>query len=366
MMGGLRDKWSSLPPLHRTRLWQGIGAYALLMAALGGYAVWQHDRGAADIAARVPQIESEIKHVYLTPQTGNLSNTDVNLAALNNETQPGGILLIVTDLGFAQKADARAVNDLPPGVALAYSPFGPDTKASAADAAAKKRPIIALLPMEPESYPKDDPGPDALLTRNSTTDNQRALKRMLAAVPSATAGMNFMGSRFLEDTESVGMVFDTLEQRKMTYISAPATLDSAVPGVARARKSPYVNVDIIVDGSATENDIREQLGQLESLSRQRGIAVGVVHPLPLTFALLGNWLPTLEGRNLQLVGISDAAALQAKQPAAPAAVTATPAAATPDAMAPLSPVMPAAEGEAAPPAPPVPHAAQTPEHHDAD
>lgn len=335
MTGSLRDRLPHLPPLYKKRLLQGFGAYLVLAGAFAGWVAWKNDAARTAWQARVPQAEAEIKHVNLTPQVSSLGNSDINLADIHSATQPGGIVLIMTDLGLSKALDERALNDLPPPVALAFSPYGGNTKAAAGDAAKKKRPVIALIPMEPTTYPLDDPGPRALSTRNSDKENAENLAAAIAGVPGATAAMNFMGSRYLTEHDAVEQLLRGLSNRKLVTINAPVALNSPIAEIARDRKAPLLNVDVFVDDKATEADIRQKLGELETLARSNGVAVGVVRPLPLTFALLNNWLPTLEGRNLRLVAPTDPAALN------PAAETAD-AGKEPD----------TAETPEAPPAPP--------------
>lgn len=334
MIGRIRDKLPALPPLYKKRMLQGFGAYLVVAAAFAGWVVWKNGAAHEAREAMVPQIEAEIKHVNLTPQVSNLGNPDINLADIHSATEPGAIVLIMTDMGLSKASDARALNDLPPAVALAFSPYGGNTKAAAADAAAKKRPIIALVPMEPASYPLDDPGPRALSTRKSMKENDQTLAAALANVPGATAAMNFMGSRYMADRPHVEQLLRGLANRKLVTINAPVAPDSPVAEVAADRNAPLLNVDIFVDDKTTENDIRKQLGELERIARQRGVAVGVVRPFPLTFALLNNWLPTLQSRNLRIVPPVEATAIDPKNDS--------------EGAAPLSPVTPANDAPAPP------------------
>lgn len=326
MAGGLRNGWQSLPSLYRKRVYQGVVAYVALMVALGGWIGIKHDDAVAMRNNSIPHVETDIRAVYLTPQLTELSNPAFNLADIHSATEPGKIALIMTDLGLAKQTDDRAISDMPAAVTLAFSPYGKYSKDNAAAARKDGHKVVALIPMEPANYPKEDPGTLALLGRNSADQNQRNLTRIFAAVPQADGAMNFMGSRFLAAENNTDQVIKTLQSRKMTFVETPTTDKSMVKPVARARGAEITSVDIFIDDSASENDIRTQLGELERISRQRGVAVGVIHPYPLTFALLDNWLPTLENRNLALVDIREAAQLQVtaeNKPAAPPVVPAS-------------------------------------------
>lgn len=302
----LGNRWASLPPLYKKRVWQGLGAYAVVMAALGSWTVWQHTPAAAAWNNAIPHVSSEISRVYLNNQLTDIASPTFSLTDVQSASEPGAILLVMTELGLAKDRDERAINDMPAPVVLAFSPYGKYAPTMAAAAKKDGHDVAALIPMEPSTYPKDDPGPLALLSRNTHPENQRLLTRIFAAVPQATAAVNFMGSRFLSEEQNADQVIKVLSEQKMSFIETPAAYQSAIKTTAAARQVPTFNVDVFIDNSATESDIRAQLAELERLSRLQGLAVGAMRPLPLTFALVTNWLPTIESRNLRLVTLSEA------------------------------------------------------------
>ena len=57
-----------------------------------------------------------------------------------------------------------AIHALPAAVTLAVSPYAPDPAEAAGRRAAAGHEILVSIPMEPEGYPLNDPGPRALLT----------------------------------------------------------------------------------------------------------------------------------------------------------------------------------------------------------
>lgn len=344
-MDSMGHGWRTLPPLYKKRVYQGAGAYLALLLALGGWVgINNHDAGALRQTA-IPHVETDIRPVYLSPQLTDLSNPSFNLADVHSATQPGKIALIMTDLGLGRQTDERAISAMPAAVALAFSPYGKYSKADAAAAKADGHAVIALIPMEPTTYPKDDPGTLALLGRHSVGENQKNMTQIFAAIPSADGAMNFMGSRYLAAEQNAELVLKATQDKKIPFIEAPVSERSVVKSVASRRAAPYATVDIYIDDNATENDIRNQLSELERISRQRGIAVAVVHPFPLTFTLLDSWLSGLDERSLVLADLSEAVRLQAQAESAPAAHVLP---ASDSGVAPAPPIAPAVVGEQPP------------------
>jgi hypothetical protein len=314
-----------MPAVYRKRLFQGLTAYGALLLMLGGFVAAQNDGAKKYWDERVPQITSEVRQVYLNPQLTDV--TEDGFAGNPNDLyaagQSGSILLVMSDIGLDKALDERALNDTPNLIAMAITPYSPRAAVVAAAAKAQSRDIITMIPMEPNNYPKDDPGPQALLSNLGPEENQAVLTRLLAAVPGSSAAMNFMGSRYLGERKNMDMFLRTLKASNLSFIETPVAPLSTTFDLAKETGARALAVDIVIDEKATEQDIRYQLGELERLSRQQGFAVGHIRPYPLTFTLIKDWLPTLEKRKLRLVPLSEGLTLNKK----PAQATMQPAAA---------------------------------------
>lgn len=326
---------TSLPPAYRKRLFQGLTAYGVLLLMLGGFVVAQNDGAKKYWDERVPQITAEVRQVYLNPQLTDVTEDGFsgNPNDLYAAGQSGSILLIMSDIGLDKALDERALNDTPNMIALGITPYSPRAAVVATAAKAQNRDVIAMIPMEPNNYPKDDPGPQALLSNLGPEENQHVLARLLAAVPGSTAAMNFMGSRYLGERKNMDMLLRKLKAGNLPFIETPVAPASLTFDVAKETGARAMAVDIVIDEKATEQDIRYQLGELERLSRQQGFAIGHLRPYPLTFTLLKDWLPTLEKRKLRLVPLTEGLTLSKKPPAAalqPAAAELPPQPLTPE------------------------------------
>lgn len=300
--------YSSLPPLYKKRLYQGIALYVLLTGATVGW-VW---RNAAETAqewhSRIPSAESPVTTVFLTPQLtegGQPDDFDAKPPTSTAESPEGKVSLIMTDMGLSAFSTERAIKDLPPEVTLAFSPYSPELPDWLEKAHQAKRETLILLPMEPYSYPKDDPGPKALLTRYSEKENTAPLTWALDKDPQALGLTNFMGSKFLGDKKSILPVFKHLRAKNKAFIEvsasglAQATAPAAESGVS------YAAADILIDNNADEKDIRQQLFALEKIARDKGTAIGVIQPYPVTFNAVKLWAETLEHRNVRLLPLSN-------------------------------------------------------------
>ncbi|MDE1152625.1 MAG: divergent polysaccharide deacetylase family protein [Micavibrio sp.] len=313
--------WSSFPPAHKKSLGIGVAAYALTLMLAAGW-IWSHSGDTIkDWDARIPQAETEVNTVYATPQ---ITDAKSNAFPDTGETaQPaaggGSISLIMTDIGLSDSDTNRALSDLPPEVALAFSPYSPKLKDWLKQASLAHRETLILIPMEPLSFPLEDPGPQALLLRQSDADNARNLYSILNAADGTMGAMNYMGSGMLQDSKDTSALLQTLKKRSKLFIENPDGGTSTGQDAADATGAPYIEADIAIDDSATDTDIQQQLLALEKIAHDRGYAVGIAQPYPLTFNIIKSWAASLEKRGIKLIPPSDAwkAKVQHDQAATP-------------------------------------------------
>lgn len=293
--------WSLLPPPHRKRTVQGAVAYAALIAVLVLWVGMGAEKTLKDWNGKIPQASAPI--VNIAPAAVKTGDGGVQL--LPQGQTRGYVSVVLTNAGLSASMTERALNELPAEIALAFSPYGADTGNWLKKAALGKRESLLLVPMEPATYPKDDPGPKALLTRLSTDENAKNLEWIFGRGGEFTGAMNFMGSRLLGEEKNMRQIFEALRKKNAFFMENPA-----VPGdpqaflSAREAGIPYVSADIAIDTKGTETSIRQQLLSLEKLAEVRGYAVGVAQPYPVTLSALKNWAASLDNRGIQLVALT--------------------------------------------------------------
>lgn len=298
------EAWASFPPLHKKRFYQGLAAYALLVLFTSLWVWSQAEESRKDWLARKPHAEAPVKTVYLTPQLTETSTTfDFGSGAEGASAGDarGYVSIIMSEAGLAASLTKRALEDLPPEVTLAFSPYSPELKSWIADAKSENHESLVLLPMEPVTYPKDDPGPKALLTRLSDRENANNLAEILSAAEGSVGVMNFMGSRFMQDEDKLDAVIATLRKKGALFVETPSSVQSLASTLAPRAELPYLSADIEIDAKATDYDVRQQLLALEKLALEKGYAIGIAQPYPVTFNLLKSWAENLEGRGVKLV-----------------------------------------------------------------
>lgn len=293
--------WSSFPPDHKKSLYRGLGAYLALAGLISGWIWMNADKTVADWNKRIPTATATIRNAD-TGDTQASFSTGIDLPP--PAPGEGYVNIIMSGMGISQTATARAMQDLPQDITLAFSPYGNDLGTWMGRTKDANRETLMLVPMEPLSYPHDDPGPDALLTRQSDADNQRRLNRVLRQAGASVGGMNYMGSSLLADEKNITAVLSNLQKRSGIFVENPQGSTSLAADIAQRLNLPYIRADVQIDKDASELAVRQQLLQLENIAKKRGYAVGVAQPYPVTFGILKAWSASLDRRGIKLVPLS--------------------------------------------------------------
>lgn len=307
-MKGWAEKWSSFPAAHKKRCYQGLALYGVVALSTAAWIGLRAHHTADDWKARTPTATVAVKSVYLTPQITDAAH-DVtspesgNIPVAAEPSSDDGktyIAIVMSGLGLSSFSTERALNDLPPQVTLAFSPYGSDVQSWVRKAVAGRHETLMMLPMETAKYPQEDPGPKALSSRFSDADNNENLTWMMKSGEGSVGVMNMMGSRLLTDKKRLGAIFSTLRKNNALFVETPGIDRSVASSVAAKLGLPYMPASIDIDAAATDREIRAQLDALEKTARAKGYAIGIAEPYPLTMNILKSWAAGLPERGITL------------------------------------------------------------------
>lgn len=211
------------------------------------------------------------------------------------------IILVVTGLGLSQTGTEEAIRILPSGVTLAFAPYGSSLGRWVGRARQEGHELLLQVPLEPFDFPDNDPGPHTLLTNLSAAQNLDRLQWLLARIGNYVGIINYMGARFTAAPDSFAPVLQEMESRGLLYMDDGSSSRSEAERLAGELETPFVKADLTIDGLSTPEAIDAQLLQLESLSRSRGLAIGVASALPVSVKRITEWALGLEARGVYLI-----------------------------------------------------------------
>lgn len=227
-------------------------------------------------------------------------------------TAPAGtskIAIVVGGLGLSQAATRAAIQQLPGVVTLAFAPNAPNLQDWIAEARAAGHEVVLQLPMEPEGFPANDPGPYTLLANATAADNLERLHWLLSRFTGYVGVTNYLGTKLSTQADALKPILADLRERGLLFLDSRETNDSVAGKVAAELKLPRVINNRFIDASASRTGVDQKLAELERIATATGTAVGIGYPYPVTIERVTEWAKSLPGKNIVLAPVSAVAAV---------------------------------------------------------
>jgi len=213
------------------------------------------------------------------------------------------VAIIIDDLGYDSKMAEKFIRLKVP-LTIAILPNSPQQKKIGRLARETGVETMLHLPMEPNEYPRVNPGPGTLLTSMTPDELINQLKSDLDAVPDIKGVNNHMGSKLTAASSQMRQVFSVLKERGLFFIDSRTTVDTVCRSSARLFQLPFAQRDVFLDHEQDPAFIRKQIHELIRIAQHRGSAVGIGHPHRTTYRVLQEMLPDLQ-KKVRLVPASE-------------------------------------------------------------
>lgn len=217
-----------------------------------------------------------------------------------SDTRPR-IAVIVTGLGLAREASFRAIEEMPPEVTLAFSPYAEGLAPLLSRARDKGHEILLAAPMEPADPKRRDAGPAALSVNHSEGATRQRFQWMLGRINSHAGVIGDLGDRFARDPVAMRPVFEELAAKGLLYVEnrletrEPVTLGNGVP---------MASVSIWLDRNLTGESIDREIAAAEAAAKRAGNVVVLARPYAVTLGRLSAWIKTLPEKGFATAPVS--------------------------------------------------------------
>lgn len=215
---------------------------------------------------------------------------------------PGHVALVIDDLG-ERPEDLAPLLGLGVPITYAVLPFEKHTPEIVAELRKRRVEMLLHLPMEPLNG--EDPGPGALLAGMDDEELREKTEAALRAVPGAVGVNNHMGSRLSEDANALTPVLQVLAEHGLFFLDSRTSASSVGYRTARSLGLPSVERHVFLDRDPSPEAVRTQFHRLLELSRTRGSAVAIGHPLPDTLQVITEEVPKAKEAGFVFVPVSD-------------------------------------------------------------
>jgi polysaccharide deacetylase 2 family uncharacterized protein YibQ len=214
------------------------------------------------------------------------------------------VAIVIGGLGIGAAGTNDALAKLPPAVTFAFAPYGGDLEQIAGRARGEGHELLLQVPMEPFDYPDNDPGPQTLLTSLDAAQNTDRLHWLMSRFQGYVGLANLMGARFTASEQALSPVLREAAKRGLLYFDDGSSQRSVASQVAGANNLVFAKADVVIDQLPTIADVERALGRLETIARERGVAVGFAAALPAAIERIAKWAKAAEARGVLLVPIS--------------------------------------------------------------
>jgi len=212
------------------------------------------------------------------------------------------IVLVVGGLGLSADLTQSAVDKLPAAVTLAFAPYGNDLDPQAHAAREAGHEIVLQVPMEP--FDSSDPGPHTLLTSNDADHNIDRLHWFMGRFTGYVGIANFLGGKFTSNETAFAPILHEVASRGLLYLDDGSSPQSLTANLVGAAGTPWAQSDVVIDAVQTPEAVDAALAKLETIARQKGLAIGVGSDLPVTLDAVNRFATGLEARGVALVPLS--------------------------------------------------------------
>jgi polysaccharide deacetylase 2 family uncharacterized protein YibQ len=200
------------------------------------------------------------------------------------------IAIVITGLGLSKSTTSQILK-LPPEVSAAVSPYSHFSGELTAKFKDEGRVVLIDMPMEPDDFPISDAGPYALLNKDKLVQNLANIDWAINRIPSAVGIISPMNEQFTK-SDNFEKVIENLHNNKLMAF----TIDRRAKGAIQA--------NIVIDSVINENDIAAKLQELEAIALDKGFAIGIARPYPISITAINGWSATLAGKGIMLAPIS--------------------------------------------------------------
>ena len=214
------------------------------------------------------------------------------------------IAIVVGGLGLSQTGTQRALDKLPEDITLAFAATGNSLFRWMSVARRGGHEILLQVPLEPFDYPDNNPGRLTLVSSDSTAVNLKRLHEAMGRMTNYTGIMNYLGGRFLADSEALEPVMKDISGRGLLFLDDGSSAQSLSATYAKAFGGPHAFADVVLDQEVSKASVLKKLDELERIALRKGSAVGVASAFDESVDAVTEWAREAQGRGIEIVGVS--------------------------------------------------------------
>lgn len=215
------------------------------------------------------------------------------------------VIIAIAGLGLSDVATESAVRTMPPEISFILSPYGGTLDLWTRESRARGHEIWLSLPTESTAYPQDDSGPHTMLVGVPEQENLAKLDWLLTRTDGYAGFVGNANSAFMDAPNDLRPVLGAIYARGLGFIDGSSPAGLIPETMAIGMKAAYAAADLWIDSpDPSQAAIDASLKKLEDIAREKGYAIGIIRPVPVSYQQILKWIPTLPGKHLRLAPLS--------------------------------------------------------------
>ena len=209
------------------------------------------------------------------------------------------VVIILDDIGHKPVEHLRPILDLRYPITFAILPYLKYSKANAIYLHQNHYEVILHMPMEPDNYPKNNPGKGAILSNLNDGEIRLAVDRALKNIPFVDGVNNHMGSKITANRTLMRSVLGEIKKHDLFFIDSRTHKNSIAFDLSRAMGLSTAKRDIFMDAEESYEFSIKQLQLARKVAKDQGLAIIIGHPYPSTLKALVDEMPKLEAEGFR-------------------------------------------------------------------
>ncbi|MEW6556775.1 MAG: divergent polysaccharide deacetylase family protein [Elusimicrobiota bacterium] len=213
--------------------------------------------------------------------------------------------IIIDDLGY-KKDELKTFLEL--GIPLTYTilPYERYSSYLADELKSQSQEYFLHQPMEPEGYPKTNPGKTAILVNMSAKEIEKKILENLKNIDGAKGINNHMGSMFTQNKAKMEIVLKIVKTKNLIFVDSHTTPKSVAYKTAKTMGITALQNEVFLDNKDNLDYILNQLSIFKNRIKKNGqcVAIGHIHRKNTPIAL-AKIIPEFQKERIEFLTVSE-------------------------------------------------------------
>ena len=215
------------------------------------------------------------------------------------------VAIIIDDLGYREN---ELTDFLALGIPLTYSilPYERYSSYLAGELKKNNQEYFLHQPMEPEGYPKINPGKRAILLSTPQKKIKKIVLENLKNIDGVSGINNHMGSAFTKNRKKMEKFLEVVKQRNLIFVDSWTSSKSVAYKTAVSKDIPSAKNGIFLDNEDNLEYILKQFSILKKRIKKNGKCVAIGHinrkNLPVAFSKI---IPDFKKEGITFLTVSE-------------------------------------------------------------